>query len=125
MPLFDKRLDVLHTSIKSALSLITTNAQKISDMENRVTACEIATSSLEQTCVQYQEMERTLMEKIEDLENRSCRNNLRFVGVPEALTGNDLLHFLTNDLVQALGMDLPLNPQSIERACRIGPPKPQ
>lgn len=124
MPLFDKRLDVLHTSINSALSLITTNAQKISELKNRVTACEIATNTLDQTCSQHQETERALRDKIEDLENRSRRNNLRFVGIPENITGDDLLTFLTTDMLQALGIDLPPDLRSIERVHRIGPPNP-
>lgn len=40
LPLFDKTLDMLHTSINSTLAQITTNAQKIVDMGTRLTTCE-------------------------------------------------------------------------------------
>lgn len=53
MPMFDRRLEVLHTFINSALSLITTNAQKISELENRVTSCELVNTNVEQAFSQH------------------------------------------------------------------------
>lgn len=52
-------------SINSALALITTNAQKISELENRMTSFEITTSTIEQTLAQQREIERILREKVE------------------------------------------------------------
>lgn len=124
MPMFDKRLETLHTSINSALTQITANAEKIVDLENRVASHEITVANLEQTLIQHRESERILHEKIEDLENRSRRNNLRFIGVPESVMGVALLTFLTEDLPKALAMDGPPDPHAIERAHRIGPQRP-
>lgn len=124
MPMFDKRLETLHTSINSALTQITTNAEKIVDLENRVASHEITVANLEQTLTQHRESERLLHEKIEDLENRSRRNNLRFIGVPESVMGADLLTFLTEHLPKALAMDGPPDPHAIERAHRIDPQRP-
>lgn len=124
MPLFDKRLEMLHSSINSALSQINTNAQKIADLENRLASYEVTTANMEQALAQHQDSERLLHDKIEDLENRSRRSNLRFIGIPESFGGAALLTFLTTDLTKALAMDEPPDPYSIERAHRIGPQRP-
>lgn len=84
-----------------------------------MTVCESTTATLEQSVLQ--QSEQALRDKIEDLENQSRRNNLRFVGIPESLIGPALITFLSADLPKALGLDSPPDPQSIERAYRLGP----
>lgn len=37
-----------------------------------------------------------LMEKTDDLENMSRRNNVRVYGVPERIEGNNITNFMTN-----------------------------
>lgn len=51
MPLYDKRLEILHTSINSALTQITSNAQRITEVENRLQETEqtVATLSFQQS----------------------------------------------------------------------------
>lgn len=121
LPLIDKRLDVLHTSITSALALITTNTKKITELENRTSSCEDTTATLSQTINQQQSEIASLRDKLDDLENRGRRNNLRFIGIPEAIKGDQLNAFLTKDLIQALDLPLPSDPLIIERVHRIGP----
>lgn len=57
MPLFDKRLEVLHTSINSARSQINANPQKIADLENRNASYEVTTATMEQVLANHQERE--------------------------------------------------------------------
>ncbi len=46
------------------------------------------------TIKMLQEKCATLEKKVEDQENRGCRNNLRLIGPPEKAEGQDLCAFL-------------------------------
>ncbi|KAJ3596980.1 hypothetical protein NHX12_003380 [Muraenolepis orangiensis] len=62
----------------------------------------------------------TLEMKVKDRENRGRRNDLRLVGLPEKVEGQDACAFLERWLPRALGTDtFPTRPV-IERAHRIG-----
>ncbi|KAJ8369554.1 hypothetical protein SKAU_G00095820 [Synaphobranchus kaupii] len=58
------------------------------------------------------------MDKVEDLGNRSRSSNLRFVRVPEAAEGRDLLGFMSHLIPQLLGPENFTAPPPIERAHR-------
>lgn len=51
--------------------------------------------NIEHTLAQYQESEHLLKDKMEDLKNKTQRNNLCFICIHESLTGADLLTFLS------------------------------
>ncbi|KAG8558445.1 hypothetical protein GDO81_016995 [Engystomops pustulosus] len=59
-----------------------------------------------------------MADKIEDLENRSRRSNIRMVGLPESITLPHLHRIFSETLPQLLGMQSPVK---VERAHRIGP----
>lgn len=61
-----------------------------------------------------------LQDKVDDLENRSHRNNLRFIGIPESVKSAELATYCSATIPQALGVDRPCK---VERAHRIGPPR--
>lgn len=90
MPMLDKRLDLLYASINSALSQITDISQRVGELESRTNTCETTLSTVHQTTTQHEQLIRQLQDKIEDLENRSRRSNLRFVWIPESIKGEDL-----------------------------------
>lgn len=123
MPLFDKRLEILHTSINSALTQITNNTQRIGELETRVQETEQSVTNMSTSIQQLQSLETELRNKIEDLENRHRRNNLRFVGIPERIGNDQLMDYLTKEIPKALHLDLPEEPTMIERAHRLGPPR--
>uniref|UniRef100_A0A3P8TPZ5 Integrase catalytic domain-containing protein n=1 Tax=Amphiprion percula TaxID=161767 RepID=A0A3P8TPZ5_AMPPE len=56
--------------------------------------------------------------KVEDLENRSRRNNLRFVGIPEFAESTDMVGFMTQLIYKVLGQENFPSPLKIERAHR-------
>lgn len=64
-----------------------------------------------------------LRAKVDDLENRSRRNNLRFVGFPERAEGTHPEKFLYSWLRDIFGTDAPSFSYVIERAHRT-PPRP-
>ena len=66
-----------------------------------------------------------LSNKVENLEGRSRRNNLRFVGIPEGVEKNEesVEIFIKNFIVNNMGVSL--QPGAIERAHRAGPKVPR
>lgn len=124
MPMLDKRLDLLHTSINSALSQVTTLTQRLGELETRTVQCETELSSTSHSVSRHDDIIQQMQEKIDDLENRSRRSNLRFVGIPESVKGDDLIKFLATDLPSALELSFPDSLPLIERAHRLGGPPP-
>lgn len=57
---------------------------------------------------------------VDDLENRSCRSNLRLVGLPVKMEGKDMCAFLEKLLPEILGPENFPGPLVIERVHRIG-----
>ena len=86
--------------------------QRISDAEDNVNELLTKVSTLENTV-------KTLTDKVDDLECRSRRNNVRLVGLPEKAGGQNAATFLERWLLEALGLE-PREAPVIERAHRIG-----
>ncbi len=62
---------------------------------------------------------KSMADKVIDLENRSRRNNLRLVGLPEKEEGSDACAFLEKFLPETLELGESVTPLIIERAHRI------
>lgn len=60
---------------------------------------------------------KALLEKVDDLENRSRRNNLRIIGIPESYNNIDVLRLCTSEISETLGLN---STCVVERAHRIG-----
>ncbi|XP_056420214.1 uncharacterized protein LOC130361355 [Hyla sarda] len=111
----------LENTIRDTLTQIRTDlgAQegRIGEMEHRIVALEDENSGL---ATKLRQMDTDLCYvsgKLEDLENRSRRSNLRLVGVTESLLPADLQDFCKSDLPKALGLP---HKCRVERAHRIG-----
>lgn len=70
--------------------------QRISDVEDAHMGQQSRIQMLEKSLI-------TMTEKLEDLENRSRRNNLRIVGLPESIKTAEIYKICTQDLPKALG----------------------
>lgn len=77
-------------------------------------------TTLQSTTSALEKKVAALSWKIDDLENRSRRSNLRLVGLPEKSEGSDACAFLESWLPEALDMEPLRKPLAIERAHRIG-----
>lgn len=88
--------------------------QRTANLEDEHTHALAAIHKLEQ---QYQ----TLLDKIDDLENRSRRSNIRIIGLPESYSAGALLKLCERKIPQALGLKQSC---TVERAHRMGPLKP-
>ena len=92
------------TAVESKIAELTT---RINDVEGRLDFLEDANKSLVNNPPATKTEVEQLRRKIDDLENRSRRNNLRFVGFPEGSEGRDILHFLRQTIPQLLHLDFP------------------
>ena len=62
-----------------------------------------------------------LLDRIEDLENRSRRSNLRIVNVPEGSEGDeDPVAFMSNMLMEIMGREVFDSAPTLERSHRVG-----
>ncbi|KAJ8010153.1 hypothetical protein DPEC_G00072020 [Dallia pectoralis] len=86
----------------------------LSDYSDRAVALELAVTRLSSEC-------RQMADKIDDLESRPRRCNLRVVGVPERLEGVDPVAFMSGFFTEVLGDSLAPSPMKLNRAHRLGP----
>uniref|UniRef100_A0A8C5PCI5 Uncharacterized protein n=1 Tax=Leptobrachium leishanense TaxID=445787 RepID=A0A8C5PCI5_9ANUR len=119
-PLLDEKLGRLSASLELALSQLTSQAQRLTEVEDRVSTLEDGLTPLQTTVDSHDSLLSTLLDKIDDLENRSRRNNLRIVGLPETVKGPQLQHFVSTWLPTALGIATNV-PLVVERVHRLGP----
>ncbi|OCT89975.1 hypothetical protein XELAEV_18018590mg [Xenopus laevis] len=110
---------------------------KISDISNKLFAHDKQLGEIENTVSQIQDetldsisridsLEKQTQElklKIDDLENRSRRNNLRFINIPESYQNDSLNILISKTIPQQLGLPQECYSFRIERLHRIGPLK--
>lgn len=108
----------LTTSINSLNS-------KVRDIETAATDMDRRIAELETTCKTLDSENRRIKEKMDDLENRSRRNNLRIIGIPEGAEGSQPTMFMESFFTELFGASKLPSPPEIERAHRAPIPKPQ
>lgn len=87
------------------------------DLRQRCAALEEENSKSNLAIQEIQNHNIILRDRLEDLENRSRRNNLRLLGLPEGVKAQALKEICKLDLPKALGLD---GKHKVERAHRIG-----
>ncbi|KAK6470274.1 hypothetical protein HHUSO_G31243 [Huso huso] len=126
------------SDIKQMLQSLIESQQKLQEnitgIEKRVTGTEDRISKLEDNVFRLENQVKELSseatknnEKMQDLENRSRRNNIRIIGVTEGLEGNNCSEYVRRLLCELLGVDVleKERPLEIERAHRSLAPKPR
>lgn len=111
----------LHASVDALRETVNGFQTRLAEVETlagdnfeKVTAMELAVDSL-------QKQNATLLDRIEDLENRSRRQNLRIINVLEGSEGNqDTVKFMSNMLMELTGNNLFDSAPVLERAHRVG-----
>ncbi|XP_053572040.1 solute carrier organic anion transporter family member 4A1 [Bombina bombina] len=128
---FDKlwaKMDAMHTSMNESLNYI---KKDISDLgarvesleENNDNIIEDVETAVQQTA-QQQQVVNELLDKLEDMENRSRRCNIRLKGIPESITPTDLPSYLHQLFCAITGVNTSTVIE-IERAHRALKPKPK
>lgn len=119
---FASKFNTVIHSIQSIEGELKQYSGRLTEAEERLGAVEDDASALNKTTKQLRQQEA----KMEDLENRSRRSNVRLIGLPENDQGKDACTFLEKWIPEILGAGSFAAPLAIERAHRVpsGRPKP-
>lgn len=127
---FTAQLQEVITSNQEIKDAIGVFSERLTSAETRISKVEDDVSSLTSKEASLHKKLQELQLKVDDLENRSRRSNLRLVGLPENTEQGEITIFLQTWLVDVLGRDAFQSPPIIERAHRLqgrntpnGPPR--
>lgn len=108
--------------IDGVLQQVKDITERVEEAEERISGAEDEVTQLKTRVNTLESQVKLLLEKMDEMENRSRRNNVRIVGLPEKEEGRDACKFLESWIPSILEMkDTAL---ALERAHRIGP-RPQ
>lgn len=110
--------NAIMTSIQSLQDELAKHDTRLDEAEQRISTLEDDTATTHARLASLLTENRRMAEKLDDLENRSRRNNLRFIGLPERIPASRLRHICEYDIPSALDME---GPCKVERAHRVGP----
>ncbi|KAJ1084385.1 hypothetical protein NDU88_004534 [Pleurodeles waltl] len=91
----------LQGAVRKVAKSCTEIEAKLCSMEDRIVAVEEDMDTLKEQNAERDGQMTDVMWKMEDLENRQRRNNLRFLGIPEGLEGNNIQAYMVNLLCRA------------------------
>ncbi|KAJ1200491.1 hypothetical protein NDU88_004315 [Pleurodeles waltl] len=118
-----RRIEVMNAST-SSLTLETKSMRSdIAGFQSRVTGLEHRMGSLETQVATSQDRDQDLLylrSKLTDLEDRSRRDNIHLLGIPENEEGTDIQAFLGSTLPKLTSLDFD-PPLEFQRAHRVGP----
>ncbi|KAJ1088809.1 hypothetical protein NDU88_001964 [Pleurodeles waltl] len=121
-----RRLEGMDSAMVSLTAETKSIRMEIASFQTRVLGLEQRVSTVEARASSFQDRDQELLflrSKLTDLEDKSRRDNVRFLGFPENIEGKDLHGFLQDVLPRITGtaFDPPLE---FQRAHRLGPRKP-
>lgn len=120
-PLMEQQTAKLQQTVQDIKTQLHQLSSQVSANESRIgeNLQDVVTLKANYTALQKSHLQ--LSNKVDDLENRSRRCNLRIVGLPEEVKGPDLFKFLHSTLPDLLGIQDACSGMIIERAHRLGP----
>lgn len=117
----DAALAPIAAAIEGFTARIDSQDRRIVDLEQHLSSYSDRVVSLERAVEHLSTANKQLTDKMEDLESRSRRCNLRVVGIPEGAEGADPVAYMSNFFADVLGADVFQSPPLLDRAHRIGP----
>lgn len=115
----DKKLEAIWVTTCTTDSKLSDIANRISQVETRLSFLEDANESQQANPPATATEVEALRQKVDDIENRERRNNLRIIGFPEGSEEGDVLSFLGARLPEILNISFP-GGLEIDRAHRLG-----
>lgn len=110
----EKAVDAGMRQVKAQLG---EHSTRLHEVEHRLSSLEEEVYQAQATEQAQEKTNQYILQKLDDLENRSRRSNLRFVGVPESLQSSAIAEFCARRVPEALGLP---GPFTVERAHRMG-----
>ena len=117
---------LIQESIKPLQALLDSLQTTVNTFQQRLTSVESVTGdnfervcAVESTIKTLQTQNQSLLTRLDDLENRSRRANLRILHIPEGSEdGKDPVKFMSELLTQVMGPEVFTSPPELERAHR-------
>ena len=110
----------IRTLLENISAVLDSHSQKITAIENTLTAHSDELAELTAKVSQLEKANTALASKMEDLENRSRRQNLRIVGLPEEMEGSSPVEFISGLLQTVIGNDIFPEPPGARGGSRPG-----
>ncbi|KAI4889106.1 hypothetical protein NFI96_009339, partial [Prochilodus magdalenae] len=112
--LLDEKFDHFQSALDSITARLENNMTRITEAEGRLSETEDKVLNLENKVTLLETAVKTLVERAEDIENRSRRDNIRIMGLKEGAEGGQTKH----------GLETKHGVVKIDRAHRtLGPPR--
>ncbi|KAL7835380.1 hypothetical protein SRHO_G00277270 [Serrasalmus rhombeus] len=99
-------LGELRSSISSLKTILHALEQNLEDASNSLTEVDSRVTTLENMCSALVKENQTIRAKLDDLENRARRSNIRIIGIPERLEGPNKHHSWNLSYWTFLGLGL-------------------
>ncbi|XP_029471766.1 transmembrane channel-like protein 2-A [Rhinatrema bivittatum] len=115
------KLDKISEQISELKTAFAELPPRINALELRVSATEDEALAADRRLHKLEQLAQVQEDKLDELENRSCRNNLRFLGLPETIPDSDLAAQLTTWLPEALEDDDEEESSNQKRSARKQP----
>lgn len=115
----DRIIAKLSVQLSADRATIDRHDQTIQHMETSLNDMESRLRTLEATCTTLSRENEALKLKTDDLENRSRRNNIRVIGLPEKVEGSHPTTFMEVFLSETFGAEAFSSPPSVDRAHRV------
>nr|XP_014349403.1 PREDICTED: uncharacterized protein LOC106705180 [Latimeria chalumnae] len=113
--------------VRSAIQMLQNSQDRmgirITETEQHISKIEDDREAENQRVQQLEQRIAAAAERIDELENRSRRNNIRIIGFPEGVEESNLIAFLQKALPGLLGLESEANLE-MERAHRALGPRP-
>lgn len=119
------RLDAIDATLTSLQKKYHESERRFEDLDEAMSANDSRLAALEASCKELQVVNTLLKAKVNDLEGRSRRLNVRIAGVKEGDEKGSPTDFVANLLPELLGRENFSRPIKIDRAHRSLRPKPQ
>uniref|UniRef100_A0A3B3BLU5 L1 transposable element RRM domain-containing protein n=1 Tax=Oryzias melastigma TaxID=30732 RepID=A0A3B3BLU5_ORYME len=113
----ESKLNSIQAATRAVEAKLSDMSARLGQAESRIDFLEDANKAWESNPPATRTEVENLQQKIDDLENRSRRNNQRFVGFPEGCEGSDILAFMGAAIPELLKSDFPRGLE-IDRAHR-------
>ncbi|KAK1886636.1 LINE-1 retrotransposable element ORF1 protein [Dissostichus eleginoides] len=120
----DSKTAEINQSISGLKSMLDKLSSRVTEAEDRIGTAEDQLVDLDFRVVKLRKENDFLMEKVDQLENYSRRNNIRVINLGESCEGNDPVNFFVNWIPATLGQEHFTEPLIIERAHRAFGPRP-
>lgn len=112
---FHSQMGEMMTAIREAQVDIQNSSGRITEAEQRISVAEDDINTLKDEVENLRKTNKHLTSKVEDLEGRSRRNNIRILGIPEKEEPLDICSFMEKWIADILEIAAPV----LERAHRI------